>query len=384
MEIEYFAILFCLSLIVPISYIKIVSGFTASITQKLTSANFEWNLNKIRRLTIGYGGGSLLFSYIFHQFFKYNLINQNFFDANLIMPIIALSFCYLARVITRRNGHISGKIYLNSITAIASFIFLINTFGALTNSGIEYQFDTFIIEFQNNLLFRISATLLFIKEWIVPLVTGSFLMAFIGEIVVFYLINPSVRSVPSVLEKFPSDFSVITGNNNIENKMKKMTSRKCVHSIKCITNTYKVFDVIHSNLEDQWRKLPDEKNSDYRIIGSSTKEINKYINDTNFRNFGKIIGPIYKTILKNKCNISTREKEISNRISKLKRMQDEGRIKHVEASFGKFRMLIVNDNEVMFTVFSGTDEKIGLYTEEKYVIQLCINLFEDSWERLNT
>lgn len=68
-------------------------------------------------------------------------------------------------------------------------------------------------------------------------------------------------------------------------------------------------------------------------------------------------------------------------MSKLGEMCNEGRIKSVKTSFGRFRMLLVNDNEVMFTVLGGKNEKIGLYTKEKYIIYICSKLFDDTWER---
>lgn len=389
MELEYFIFIFFLSLIVPIIYILLISGFIASITGRLTSANFELGFWKTLNLIMAYAVGSLLFSYIFHQFFKYELINQEKFTGiDIIMPFIALSFCYFTRVITRRNGHTSGRLYLSIVTAIASLIFILNSLGPLISLteihiSFENELKMTIIELNDNLLTRINTTVLFLKDWILPLVVGSFLMAIVGEFVVYYLINPNVRSVPAILEKFPSDFSVITGNNNIKKKMENMTSQEKVHSIKCITNTYKAFEIIHSNLEDQFRKPSDIEKTDYRIIGSSVEEIDKHINDTSFLNFGKIAGKICKNVLPNQYDnyVTGKNKEIVERISKLNRMQDAGKIEYVEASFGKFRMLIVNDIEIIFTVMTGNNEKIGVYTQEKYIIQLCINLFEESWKR---
>jgi len=75
------------------------------------------------------------------------------------------------------------------------------------------------------------------------------------------------------------------------------------------------------------------------------------------------------------------EKDVEKRISKLREMRNEGRIKRLETSFGRFRMLLVNDNEVIFTVLSGKNETIGLYTKEKYILFLCLKLFDDTWER---
>ena len=47
-------------------------------------------------------------------------------------------------------------------------------------------------------------------------------------------------------------------------------------------------------------------------------------------------------------------------------------------------MLLVNDNEVIFTVLSGKNETIGLFTKEKYILFLCLKLFDDTWERNQT
>jgi len=78
--------------------------------------------------------------------------------------------------------------------------------------------------------------------------------------------------------------------------------------------------------------------------------------------------------------LTREEKDVKNRMSKLNEMRNEGRIQNIKTSFGRFRMLLVNDNEVMFTVLGGKNEKIGLYSKEKYIIYICSKLFDDTWE----
>jgi hypothetical protein len=244
MNLNNFLLLFLFSITIPILYIKLVSGFVVSIIDRLINANFELNPGKFIDLVIGYGIGALLFSYIFHQFFKYGVISlTEISNASLTMPFLALTFCYFARVITRRNGRFSGRIYVSGITAIASLIFLVNTAIGLnslgdTPSGIFTQIIAIVSGLESNLIIRIENSLEFLKSWIPNIVMGSVLMATFGELAVVHLMKPNIRSLPAVLEKFPSDFSVITGNNQIENKMKEMTCKGEIHSVKCITNTY--------------------------------------------------------------------------------------------------------------------------------------------------
>lgn len=57
-------------------------------------------------------------------------------------------------------------------------------------------------------------------------------MATFRELAVVHFMKPNIRSLTAVLEKFPSGFSVITGNNQIENKMKEMTSQGDVQIIR--------------------------------------------------------------------------------------------------------------------------------------------------------
>jgi hypothetical protein len=392
MQVENFVVLLILSIILPILYIRLVSGFVSSIIDRLVNANFDLTLRKVLNLFIGYGIGALLFSYIFHQFFKYKLISiDEIANSSLIMPFLALSFCYLARVITRRNGRFSGRIYIGGLTAFASLIFLINTAIGLkslrdTPEGLVNQMSILLYNINLNLIERIKGSLVFIRDWIPTLVLGSLSMAVLGEFVVTKFLKPNIRSLPSVLEKFPSDFSVITGNNEIETKMKEMTSHKDILSVKCITNTYRTFDIIHSNLETQWRILSKKGiKPDYKIIGSSKQDINQNLIKNNFANSGKIIEILLKKFLPRYYNgyISSNENEISDRMLKLKEMSDEGKIQYIEKTFGKFRMLLINDDELMFTVLGGNGEKIGLYTKEKYILQFCKKLFEDVWESRN-
>lgn len=389
MQVENFLILSIFSIIIPILYIRLVSGFVSSIIDRLINANFELKVIKVYNLFIGYGVGALLFSYIFHQFFKFKVISiDEITNSNLIMPFLALSFCYIARVITRRNGRFSGRIYVGGVTAFASLIFLINTAIGLkslreTPEGLINQMYVLFTTIDANLIERIKTSLLFIRDWIPTLVLGSLTMAFFGEYVVIKFMKPNIRSLPSVLEKFPSDFSVITGNNEIETRMKEMTSQKDILSVKCITNTYRAFDIIHSNLETQWRVLSKKGiKPDYRIIGSSEQEIDQHLIKNNLMNFGKIFENIYKKLFPLSYNkyIQNNESEISNRMIKLKEMSDEGKIQYIENTFGRFRMLLINDEEIMFTVLGGNNEKIGLYTKEKYIIEFCKNFFENAWE----
>jgi len=390
MDLNTFLLLFLFSITIPILYIKLVSGFVVSIIDRLINANFELNPGKFIDLVIGYGVGALLFSYIFHQFFKYGVISlADISNASLTMPFLALTFCYFARVITRRNGRFSGRIYVSGVTAIASLIFLVNTaiglrsFGE-TPSGLFTQIITIVGGLESTLIIRIESSLEFLKSWIPTIALGSVLMSTFGELAVVHLMKPNIRSLPAVLEKFPSDFSVITGNSQIENKMKEMTSCGDLLSVKCITNTYKAFDTIQSNLETQWRILSG-KNSvpDYRIIGSSEMEIKEHFRKKKITGSGSIIGKIYQKLANQSYEsyLAREEKDIEYRMSKLGEMCNEGRMQSVKTSFGRFRMLLVNDNEVIFTVLGGKNEKIGLYTKEKYIIYICSKLFDDTWER---
>jgi len=301
MDLNNFLLLFLFSITIPILYIKLVSGFVVSIIDRLINANFELNPGKFIDLVIGYGIGALLFSYIFHQFFKYGVISlTEISNASLTMPFLALTFCYFARVITRRNGRFSGRIYVSGVTAIASLIFLINTAIGLkslgeTPSGLFTQIIAIGGGLESNLIIRIESSLEFLKSWIPTIAMGSVLMATFGELAVVHLMKPNIRSLPAVLEKFPSDFSVITGNSQIENRMKEMTSQGDVLSIKCITNTYKAFDTIHSNLETQWRILSGKSIvPDYRIIGSSEQEIKEYFRKKKITGYGSVIWKIYQ------------------------------------------------------------------------------------------
>jgi hypothetical protein len=390
MDLNNFLLLFLFSITIPILYIKLVSGFVVSIIDRLINANFELNPGKFINLVIGYGIGALLFSYIFHQFFKYGVISlTEISNASLTMPFLALTFCYFARVITRRNGRFSGRIYVSGVTAIASLIFLVNTAIGLkslgeTPAGLFTQIIAIGGGLESNLIIRIESSLEFLKSWIPTIALGSVLMATFGELAVVHLMKPNIRSLPAVLEKFPSDFSVITGNNQIENRMKEMTCKGEIHSVKCITNTYKAFDTIHSNLETQWRIL-SRKNivPEYRIIGSSEQEIKEHFRKKKITESGSIIGKVYQKLANEsyKSYLTREENDVENRMSKLGEMCNEGRIQSVKTSFGRFRMLLVNDNEVMFTVLGGKNEKIGLYTKEKYIIYICSKLFDDTWER---
>ncbi|MCD4843410.1 MAG: hypothetical protein K8R25_02880 [Methanosarcinales archaeon] len=384
-----FLIYFFASIIAPLVYIKLEHGFATSITNKLTNPNFDINFTKTLNLTIGYGTGSLLFIYIFKEFIEYSSIpleNTNVYTNT--MPFLAFSFCYLARIITRQRGHSFGQLYITVVVILASVIFLINIM--ITSNVFNIDLFTIIPKISSQAYIIFMELLLFVKNMIPTLLTGSIFMAFPGEITILKIVKPNVRSIPTVLEKFPSDFLVITGNNEIENKMVEMTKQQNVFSIKCITNTYRAFDNIQSNLKqqiDNFNKNNDEQpinnnKFDFRIIGPSEEDVLLYIKKTHQSNIGKYRKSVVNRILPHYSNFLEYESktEVNNRILKLKTMIKNGEIKHKEKNFGAFRMLVVNDNEILFTVASKDNDKIGLYTKEKYVIQLCINIFDVGWE----
>jgi hypothetical protein len=76
MGLNTFPLFSPLSITSLILYIKLVSSFVVSIIDWLINANFKINPCKIIYLVIGYGIEALLFSYIFHQFFKYGIISM--------------------------------------------------------------------------------------------------------------------------------------------------------------------------------------------------------------------------------------------------------------------------------------------------------------------
>jgi len=172
--------------------------------------------------------------------------------------------------------------------------------------------------------------------------------------------------------------------------MGEMTKQQNVFSIRCITNTYKAFDDIRLNLKQQIENFNKNSNEqliknnkiDFRIIGPSEKDVNQYIKKTYQFNIGKYRTSILNIIFPeySDCLLKKSITEVNNRMSYLKKMVDDREIKHREANFGKFRMLLVNNNEILFTVASKNNDKIGLYTKEKYIIQICNNLFDGEWK----
>lgn len=380
-SVENVIIGFIFSIIAPIFYIKLEHGFITAVINKLTTPNFEINFKKIINLFIGYGTGSILFIYIFKELIEYSSMSlENTNVHTTTMPLLALSFCYLARIITRQRGHSYGQLYINVVVILSSIIFLINI---IIVSGIfNTDLLTVLHTSCSNIYNILKSLLLFIQFMIPTLLIGNLIMICIGELIIFKTIKPDVRSIPTVLEKFPSDFLVITGNNRIEKQMYEMTKQQNLFSIKCITNTYKVFDVIQPNLDKQIIKFKNNINDlDFKIMGPSREDSQQYIKNTQQTTTGKCTKYFLNKILpgyidfKNNNSIN----EIKNSTSNIEKMVCNGEIKHKEANFGKFRMLLVNNNEILFTISSINNDKIGLYSKEKYIIQICTNLFDSEW-----
>jgi len=196
---------FLLSIAAPIIYIKLEHGFATSITNKLTNPNFDINFMKILNLAIGYGTGSLLFIYIFKEFIEYSSIpleNTNIYGTT--MPFLALSFCYLARIITRQRGHSFGQLYITVVVILASIIFLINI---MITSNIFHSDLLTVLDKTSSQIYNIfETTLIFVKDMTPILLIGCILMVSLGEFTIIKTVKPNVRSIPTVLKNFPLIF----------------------------------------------------------------------------------------------------------------------------------------------------------------------------------
>lgn len=371
-----------LVILIPYIYIKIVSGFANDVIGRLVSANFSIDKFKFLNLYIGYMTGSLLFTYIFYQLFKYKVINFNPSIAPIVISIAALSFCYIARIVTREHGHVHGKQYITAITSLATILFLINTLSdiIIKSSSVSIWF------FYEDFLARITNNLIFSKESLDYIFLGSVSTATLGE---FLLIKtkPNIRSIPIVLEKFPSDFMIITGNKGIHNKMKEMTNpKKEVNSLKMITRTLEGFQTISPNLRaNAERDKNTYKIENFKIIAPVLDD--KKIRDIFFRTpylqfplryLGRL--SIFNSFVQEEAKLSI--ELYKNKVRELTELNGKT-IQWKDKDLENFRLLIVNDKEAIMTILGTptSEEKIGIFTKEPYLVECLSSLFDRIWEK---
>lgn len=127
MDIEETILVIVMPILIAFIYIFLVSGFLSDVfISRLTKASFEIAPRNIIDLWFGYFLGMLVFSYIVHQFVKYNALDIDS-SSEILVVIIGLTFLYLGRIVTKNKGIFYGRLHFSSLFILGSLFFVLNS-----------------------------------------------------------------------------------------------------------------------------------------------------------------------------------------------------------------------------------------------------------------
>ena len=266
----------------------------------------------------------------------------------------------------------------------------LNTYykGNLTKSS--YNLTDISLNFLN----RIKDTLIFFQSFITYMFIGTIMLSTVGEYILYSFAHEQPRSLLAVSEKFPSDFRVITGKRGIGNKSNEMVGEdKDIISLRCVTKSCTmVRDIekcIYRQYEKNREKEEEQENTtlDYRIIKAPWERViedfNKSANTIPFS-----LGSIFR-IIRGENYAKKYKEEYERRLKILAKLEDKGNVKVKDFYFGDIRFLIVvdssGDKKLLFSARGGGPmmDRVGLYTEEPYIVESFANLFDTSWRKTN-
>jgi hypothetical protein len=367
-------------ILISFIYIFLVSGFLSDVfISRLTKASFEIAPRNIIDLWFGYFLGMLVFSYIVHQFVKYTALDIDS-SSEILVVIIGLTFLYLGRIVTKNKGIFYGRLHFSSLFILGSLFFVLNSLIMWINlsGGGGAQYITSFLD-------RITSTLIFMQSSIKPIFIGTIILSTVGELGLYHQQHKHPRSLLAVSEKFPSDFMVITGKNGIREQSKQMFEKnKDIKSMKCVTKSCTMVKDIEGAIRQIYKEQREKEGKkeiklNYKIIKAP---IDRAIED--FENAVNNL-PLSMEWLFKKSMIKNYVANLLKRNVILNRLITEGMVEAKEFNFGELRFLIVEDSRgCKKLLVSARDrgplmDRVGLYSEEPYIVESFANLFDTTW-----
>jgi hypothetical protein len=379
MDIEETILVIVMPILISFIYIFLVSGFLSDVfISRLTKASFEIAPRNIIDLWFGYFLGMLVFSYIVHQFVKYTALDIDS-SSEILVVIIGLTFLYLGRIVTKNKGIFYGRLHFSSLFILGSLFFVLNSLIMWINlSGGGGQYITSFLD-------RITSTLIFMQSSIKPIFIGTIILSTVGELGLYHQQHKHPRSLLAVSEKFPSDFMVITGKKGIREQSNQMFGKnKDIKSMKCVTKSCTMVKDIEGAIRQIYKEQREKKGKkeirlNYKIIKAPTdRAIEDFENAVNNL-------PLSMEWLFKKSMIKNYVSNLLKRNVILNRLITEGMVEAKEFNFGELRFLIVEDSRgCKKLLVSARDrgplmDRVGLYSEEPYIVESFANLFDTKW-----
>jgi hypothetical protein len=220
---------------------------------------------------------SLIFIYLFFDLKNINISTASFSALGLIL-------IYLGRIITKKQGSFYGKLHFSTIF-ISAFLVLMIEIVKLD----KLEFNDLASGMSASVLISAAKNIYIILIYYInilwgynlsrtssPLVICLFGCAILSTLSEWILATspPDIRSYLACADKFPSDFTVITGitskKDNIEDKIDEIFKDKII-GIMCVTKSLVWVDLLEKSIRKQHklnRNASNRANLDYRILKS--------------------------------------------------------------------------------------------------------------------
>jgi hypothetical protein len=389
-ELHYLMILFFSFLLyIVIPFITIPLGYVGGENlilnkmSKIYNVNFSSNLFHLVDLLLGYLIGSFFIAYAIKDIFDVFFINMphyNPLDSQLNLDAVAFSsvmFCYASRIISKRHGYLRGKQLFSYLSSIAILMYFINTSvriyvdrntsGSITLLKLFTDFYGVLI---NSYVSNTTEILEYFSKIKLLILIGSLVTASIGELFILFL-KSHFRTIPIAQEKLPHDFELII-TDKLPDAMKTLLENSTIKSLKITSRSLITCEILYENIKKLTKRndlieiiiIAPEFNIPCAEFGVKKTTLHSDISNK-------------KKKMKYKLYLEEGE-ELKKRYMKLDELVANKRVRWIKEDINDFRMILVNNNKILLIVDAGddTDTKIGLYSEEPYVVETWKKLFD--------
>lgn len=380
-----------------LSYYKLVSGFLSDVTiRRLTKTSLDITVIGFLDLFFGYTFGIMAFIIIY--FYKITL-DPTFKIDQIIFIATGFSLLYLGRILTKQQGSIFGKLHFSSLFITVFVIILVQIVSSsnLTYNSIYDNIQKFISLFVEN------KTEIFM---------GSLILSLFGESLLSCL-PPTPKSLLAIADKFPSDLRVVCGihpqikyklkllgqvvangnkdsiqklNNSsaIYAKIDEIFDNPSVEEIKCVTKSLVLAENILDHIEDQHKK---GKTINFKILKSPKQNA---FNDFEIaiKRRPLSLGLLITNHIRGDSTLNKYNRFIDGYVLRDRDLEACQRYYGIQIKEYYFKSVIFmvakyadGSKKLLFSIRDKGPmmNRVGLYTEELYIINIFERIFDDIW-----
>lgn len=387
------------TILLCICYYKLVSGFFSNVVMhRLTKASFNLKIGDIADIWLSYFIGIICYLYIAFNHIMFKNILPFQLDFGTIVPneaiiFVGFSLLYLGRIISKFQGVFYGRLHFSAsfipttllmfAYAIIVVINSIKNLNAGSSKTVYICVEIFINLFQ---CFRdgIYNYLGYFGDFAVCSILGTLFLATIGELLLSGFGSRS-RTLLAASEKLPSDFKTLTGVScDIVDKIYEIFEGKEVKSIKCATRSLRLLSDIEEYIYKQYKDMHGEDGIevDYRLLKAPEETALGYYTNA-IMSLQPSLGDIVR---KRKKAIEDFKNTYSKNLEKLETLGKSQMLNYRDYNFSESVFLITeytNGAKNLLIVAKDTSprmSRVGLYTEEPYIIDTFANAFDYAWK----